>query len=959
MPAPLAIPMASAVTTYGLPALIAAGIISKETGSWLEKNPDFDFSKTAIDLLSPGGIGTAIYDSLFGSSTPDAVQKDLAKEISPTQVTKLETLKGYPATISPASQEQKDALTPYVDNGVYQIQADGSYKLVPENALKNEATKTEVQRLQGVAPTTGQVGELDSPVIGSPANVGKVGDILTAQGIDSAPGLFKDAPVAAPAFSHRSFQPSDTAEGLTPDVTPTVANINNRAFQPSDTAPGLFADTVPQVADVSHRAFQPSDTAPGLFADNIPQAANVSHRDFQPSDAVGGATQDITPTVADVSHRAFQPSDTIPGGAGSPTIGGPIPDISGALAQDKLNTLPGLAAPHSIPGGTDNPESGYQTASYDDILGAIKNAKNEENLFDVKKRHVSSWNPELEAALNKQSGVLASRQTPFGGIFADNEESATTVTTKKADGTTVTIKSPEGTTLKKSGLFGVDDFKEDTSADLNKAGYDSFGKRTQRLADRPLPPSITNTLPGSPVSPIDNTDFAAATGQSTGPNTPPPGLDQEGGVAQGINEADDAELANETPEDKQAKFTGVSNKVNEILQTQGPKAAGGFLQNLGSNAAGFSSQEKRALIMAGLQLLGGAGINSAVSTMQSGFAASDKAKATTDQLKRTAIERFRTQANNATLTIDGKRFKFSELNTVDQQKLMDTLVNSYATDPDKFNKITSELGIKGFNATAGGSKLTDAYNMELIKAKGKSDAKYAEYAQGYNENQAIATQGLSGAVIDRKFSKGEEANQYYSSGGDNKKFRPIKVPSEGIGRAAPGANNFLASDTLMDGLKQAFYVDDNGEIAIDRSKAFWANMPWSESQSIKPAVLYANLMEAAGITGLAGVENLTQLFEKAGGAPGFFTNSKTAVNWMAKTLDYSSQLAFDHSANGTKLSPAALYITRFNDKYGSGGGKAFIKNVLTSNVDQSKIAFTKDGRAYTVVGNQIQWLDGK
>ena len=341
-----------------------------------------------------------------------------------------------------------------------------------------------------------------------------------------------------------------------------------------------------------------------------------------------------------------------------------------------------------------------------------------------------------------------------------------------------------------------------------------------------------------------------------------------------------------------------------------------------------------------------------------------KAVARGEERKATELQKFGSLQQNANSILlsddEGNPVTLASLKGSDPDLYNQTVRFLSQANPDEVSEFINSTGIQNLPNSVYGIESTGAgdYQKERDKLAGKSDELKAQYSTGYNQNQIAATSNISGTVIEDNAQKRHSANRNYSEGWDNKRFRPDTVPNEGLGRFGPGANNFLGSASLTNGLQQAFYVDDDGTVKINRTNQVLKHLPWTEAQAQDPAVFYNNLAQAAGITGLAGVETLTELFEKKGGKPGLFTDDKTAVDWFAKGLDYSAQLAFEYTPNGQPVSAAAVYINRYNQAHGSGGGQAYIENVLARDIDPNRIVTDPESkRPYTVLDGKVIWLD--
>ena len=273
-----------------------------------------------------------------------------------------------------------------------------------------------------------------------------------------------------------------------------------------------------------------------------------------------------------------------------------------------------------------------------------------------------------------------------------------------------------------------------------------------------------------------------------------------------------------------------------------------------------------------------------------------------------------------------------------------SLASLKAADPEMYNEVTR------FLATASPGEVQDFISNSGIQnvpssiygiAPGKIDFSDPRVKGAANKQEFLTSipdhlQGVYGGVswteINTRLNKGQIYNANYGVNGDDRRWVNAKTTGEGAARFAPAANRLLDSELLHNAIEQTY--DDEGKAG------FWntalSKLPFAEQRQIQAAHSLINLYQAAGITGLAGVENLSDYLNERAAKPGPLNDTETLKNYYSLALESIADNTYGNLPADYQLSSSVAYIKKH-------GGRAFIDNIIDQGGDQAVLL---DGKYY-------------
>ena len=240
-------------------------------------------------------------------------------------------------------------------------------------------------------------------------------------------------------------------------------------------------------------------------------------------------------------------------------------------------------------------------------------------------------------------------------------------------------------------------------------------------------------------------------------------------------------------------------------------------------------------------------------------------------------------------------------------------------DDEQIQNFISDSQVSGLPGTITGLE-TAAPDVDWSNPIIKDAAQLQSFKSGLSENELQAVGNDSWSTVSNYQTKGLVPNPNYGVNGDTRNYVNLKAPSEGLGRSSGFANNLIGSELVTSALSQTFNPATGD---INRWNVTLQSVPTADQQIIRSAHSMLNLLQASGITGLAGVETLTEYLDQNAASPDVLANSENLRQYYSLVLENVADIAYGNLDKNTPLSPEVAYIKKH-------GGKAFIDNVLAS-----------------------------
>ena len=309
----------------------------------------------------------------------------------------------------------------------------------------------------------------------------------------------------------------------------------------------------------------------------------------------------------------------------------------------------------------------------------------------------------------------------------------------------------------------------------------------------------------------------------------------------------------------------------------------------------------------------------------------DAAKAYDDQLaghKAQRQEMFKARAASLTPDAmsnihftddDGNLVSLADVKTSDPKLYQDVRKFLATADDEQIQNFISDSQVSGLPGTITGLE-TAAPDVDWSNPIIKDAAQLQSFKSGLSENELQAVGNDSWSTVSNYQTKGLVPNPNYGVNGDTRNYVNLKAPSEGLGRSSGFANNLIGSELVTSALSQTFNPATGD---INRWNVTLQSVPTADQQIIRSAHSMLNLLQASGITGLAGVETLTEYLDQNAASPDVLANSENLRQYYSLVLENVADIAYGNLDKNTPLSPEVAYIKKH-------GGKAFIDNVLAS-----------------------------
>ena len=905
MPAPAIALAAPAIAQYGLLLLGSAGIISLTQADKL---------RNLFGTDSPSWEQLEANKAEFDKALSDVSNKEFADKVETFEAKELGWLENVRAT----TPEEKAALQPYLDKGIYTENANGTYSLNPEAALTASRDLRLVEQADARAYTPNVTGELSTlPPVADPGTVRQTQPLPTNI-FDRGAAPTNIAPTAQTA-------PAQTAPGSR-QFEAGPANIFDRGAAPTNVAP-------------TAQTSAPTQAAPGV-RQSQPLPQNIFDRGAAPAN-VAPTAQTAAPTQAAPGVRQSQP---LPqnifdrGAAPAATAGvlttGPAGQQGatgtrqfGPVVTDSATQLPDVLTSGDTAGATAIPHTGESKANFGAIIAALNGAQTSAQLNEIVASAGAGWDdPGVQAAYNAalariaDGGAQAEVQT--GNDFAQWLEGKKLRDAALANQSPTPGPNPQGGLPVYPSTEGGGNMNNQNGAST-WVNPDLQQQQTDPNLHQGLPtsqpatniPNIPNVLGGI----ADNVRGALGAGQP------------KDAIAQRLI---DAAAQTRDQYGRQALFelgsaliSGSNDNISRMLSKMTP----------GSGQVGADVVDP----------LGAAVESSGRLNLQG----QDQAKAYDDQL---AAHQEQKAAQGLQMQGILNQSDMSTIKFTDDGGQSTSLADLRKEDPSLYSEIQglltsgnsaeiqafiNESGMTGLPPQFYGLEAAAPVEPDWSDPRVKDAAQVATLKRGLSENELAAIGNDSYDVINNYMTKGLVPNPNFGIHGDDRKYVNLKAPSEGAGRNAANVNQFLGGNVLRGGLTEVF----DGHGGLDRLATIKKQLPWADEQQINSAMALFNMYQASDITGLAGVETLTEYLEDRGAAPSFFANETAYKNWMADGLEKLANTAYNHAGRNSPLTAETMYIKQH-------GGKAFMSNVLDRDVDGE--VFIYEGKYWIDLGNE-------
>ena len=335
--------------------------------------------------------------------------------------------KGWAGTISPKTEQERRALQPYVDAGIYTQGADGNFVLNPDAAL--EASRayeaTDFRNTEAGLANQPEIGSADEALLAAqqanlfqnlgrtdaPTNVaGTAQTTAPAQGVNTRA---EDAGLFAAGQQDRGFTPTNVAAanqaGAAQQGVPTRAQdtnlfnqgVQDRGFVPTNVAPtaqsGQAGVAPSRAADIA--AFQAGQQDRGFVPTNVAPTAQTT----APTVAPNTRAQDIAAAQQAQNDRGYVPTNTT-GPAGT---AGAASAFTNTRAQDYGTVqsdvnLPSILTDSGTPGSTEFSNiPGESSVNFQAIIDALNAATTSQQLSEIVASAGAGWDdPGVQAAYN-------------------------------------------------------------------------------------------------------------------------------------------------------------------------------------------------------------------------------------------------------------------------------------------------------------------------------------------------------------------------------------------------------------------------------------------------------------------------------------------------------------------------------------------------------------------------------
>ena len=237
--------------------------------------------------------------------------------------------------------------------------------------------------------------------------------------------------------------------------------------------------------------------------------------------------------------------------------------------------------------------------------------------------------------------------------------------------------------------------------------------------------------------------------------------------------------------------------------------------------------------------------------------------------------------------------------------------------PEELQNFAAESQIEGLPAEFFGIKSEAGEGIDWQDPRNKNAAEWESYVAGLSEPERAAVGNDSWSTIKNFQAKGQVPNPHYGENGDFRNYVNLKAPSEGLGRMAGFSNNLIGSDLVKGALGQVFTADGD----ISRWNTALQGLPGTDQRLIRSAHNMLNLLNAAGITGLAGVETLTAYLDENAASPSVIENRENLRKYYALAIENVADIAYGNLDRNNQLAPEVAYIKKH-------GAEAFIDNII-------------------------------
>ena len=313
------------------------------------------------------------------------------------------------------------------------------------------------------------------------------------------------------------------------------------------------------------------------------------------------------------------------------------------------------------------------------------------------------------------------------------------------------------------------------------------------------------------------------------------------------------------------------------------------------------------------------------------------------KLQKTGLLSDQALANTSFTDDDGNRVSMADLQKQDPElynQVKNHLINA---TPEQLNQFLQDTNFQGLPPQMFGLQGTGAPDWQNPIVK--NEAQRQSFLTGLTPNERAAVGEMGWAQINNFLSKGQVPNPHFGQNGDTRQFVNLKAPSEGLGRTAGFSNNLIGSQLLENAIAQTW--EPAGEADINRWNVTLQSLPTADQKVIRSAHSMINLLNAAGITGLAGVETLTEYLDKNAASPDILENSTNLRQYYALVIENVADIAYGNLDKNTPLAPQVAFIKKY-------GGEAFLDNIVQGSAN-GKITIL-NGRYYTQ-DNSGGWVD--